>query len=113
MKVDGNNITMTRGDSETISIFCRNEDLTIVPLVTGDKIYFTVKTNVHEVIIILQKIITIFTDGKAIVIIAPLDTKELKFKSYVYDVQLTKADGTVSTIIPPSKFIIGGEATYE
>ena len=113
MKVDGNNITMTRGDSETISIFCRNEDLTLAPFVTGDIIYFTVKANMHEEIITLQKIITIFTDGKAIVVIAPLDTKELAFRSYVYDVQLTKADGTVSTIIPPSKFIIGGEVTYE
>jgi len=113
MKVDGNNITMTRGDSETISIFCRNEDLTLVPLVTGDIIYFTVKANMYKEIITLQKIITIFTDGKAIVIIAPLDTKELEFRSYVYDVQLTKADGTVSTIIPPSTFTIGGEVTYE
>ena len=113
MKVDGNNITMTRGDSEAISIFCRNEDLTIVPLVTGDKIYFTVKVNVYQEIIILQKIITTFTDGKAIVVIVPLDTKDLEFRSYVYDVQITRADGTVSTIIPPSKFIIGGEVTYE
>ena len=113
MKVDGNNITMTRGDSETILIFCKDILETIVPFVTGDKIYFTVKVNMYQEIIILQKIITIFTDGKAIVVISPIDTKDLEFRSYIYDVQITKADGTVSTIIPPSKFIIGGEVTYE
>ena len=113
MKVDGNNITMTRGDSETISIFCKDILGTIVPFVTGDIVYFTIKRNIHEEIITLQKIITIFIDGKAIAVISPIDTKELEFISYVYDVQLTKADGTVSTIISPSKFTIGGEVTYE
>jgi len=113
MKVDGNNITMTRGDSETILIFCKDILGTIVPFVIGDKVYLTIKRDIHEEAIILQKIITIFTDGKAIAVIAPLDTKDLEFISYIYDVQITKADGTVSTIISPSKFIIGGEVTYE
>ena len=113
MKVDGNNITMTRGDSETISIFCKDILGTIVPFVTGDTVYFTIKRDIHEEAIILQKIITIFTDGKAIAVILPIDTKALEFMAYIYDVQITKADGTVSTIIPPSKFTIGGEVTYE
>ena len=113
MKVDGTKITMTRGDSETISVSCKDILGTVVPLVTGDTVYFTIKRDIHDTNIILQKIITIFTDGKAIVVILPIDTKALEFISYIYDVQITKADGTVSTIIPPSKFIIGGEVTYE
>ena len=113
MKVDGTKITMTRGDSETISIFCKDILGTAVPFVTGDTVYFTIKRDIHEANIILQKIITTFIDGKAIVTILPIDTKALEFISYIYDVQLTKADGTVTTIIPPSKFTIGGEVTYE
>jgi hypothetical protein len=32
----------------------------------------------------------------------------MSFRSYYYDIQLTRADGTVKTIIPPSKFTIKG-----
>jgi len=44
----------------------------------------------------------------------PADTKDLPAPlECVYDLQLSKADGSVITIIRPSKFTIEGEVTYE
>lgn len=113
MKVSGKNMTMTRGDSEVIVIECSLEDGTAMPFLEGDTVYFTVKETIRDEEKVLQKVITEFTDGKAIINIEPEDTKSLLFKTYVYDVQLTTAEGTVRTIIPPSKFTIGGEVTYD
>lgn len=113
MKISGSNISMIRGDSETISVSCQDTLGDPIPLVTGDKIYFTVKDNVNTEIKILQKVIENFVDGVAYIDILPSDTKQLKYKEYVYDIQLTLADQTITTIIPPSKFKIEGEVTYE
>ena len=113
MKVVGTNISMTRGDSETITISCWDEDNIFIPLVSGEIIFFTVKENTSTTTIIIQKIINIFTDGKAIIEIVPSDTHELKYKQYVYDVQLVRPINIVTTIIVPSKFTITDEVTYE
>ena len=56
---------------------------------------------------------TVFIDGKAIVNLESADTANLKFKTYVYDIQWTKADNSVTTLIPASKFVVTEEVTYE
>ena len=61
---------------------------------------------------IIERIITEFDDGEAL-IINPQDINDLRFASYVYDIQLTRENGMVKTIIPPSQFIITGEVTYD
>ena len=115
MKVNGKNVSMVRGDSESVTVFCRerNEDGTYnqIPFVTGDTIYLTVKARATDTTPVFQKTITEFTDGKAIVDIEPSDTKDLTPTDYVYDVQWTKADNTVKTIIPKSKFTIEIDVT--
>ncbi|HEY5588900.1 MAG TPA: hypothetical protein VIK86_08095 [Candidatus Paceibacterota bacterium] len=113
MKIKGTDISMVRGDSEIITVSCMNSNGINVPLITGDIIYFTIKTNINTSAKILQKIITAFVNGTAIIDISHDDTKDLRFCELKYDVQLTRADGTVTTIIPPSKFSIIGEVTYE
>ena len=113
MKIQGTNISMTRGDSEAIKVTVKDTSGNIIPLASGDTIYFTVRENVLGKTKIIEKIITEFDDGKALINIDPQDTKDLRFASYVYDIQLTKENGTVKTIIPPSQFIITGEVTYD
>lgn len=113
MKVDGKNMSMIRGDSESITVSCSDTNGNLIPLVSGDKIYFTVKEDEYRTEKIFQKIITEFIDGKAVINIIPTDTKNLKFKTYKYDIQLSQANGTVRTIIPPSNFTVGAEVTYE
>ena len=115
MKVNGTNISMIRGDSESFMVSCVDSDGIDLPFQVGDIIYFTVKQNTKTETIILQKTIEEFTaDGKALIPIAPSDTKNLKYGTYVYDVQWTRDNGAVvTTIVSPSKFVIGDEVTYE
>ncbi|MEI6296281.1 MAG: hypothetical protein WCO84_01365 [bacterium] len=114
MNIVGTDISMVRGDSETMTISCTNSQTNLpVPFVTGDTVYFTVKEDAKFTQKKLQKIVTAFVDGKAIINITPQDTKNLEFKNYVYDIQLTAYDTTVKTIIPISVFAVEKEVTYE
>lgn len=113
MEIQGYNITMIRGDTEIIKVSCKDAQGVNVPFKDGDTLYFTVKTSVSTEEKVMQKVITEFSDGVAYINILPEDTKSMSFGTYYYDIQLTRADGTVKTIIPPSKFIIKGEVTYE
>ena len=113
MEIQGYSISMIRGDTETIKISCKNAQGVDVPLEDGDTLYFTVKSSVSTEKKEMQKVITEFPDGIGYINISPDDTKFMSFRSYYYDIQLTRADGTVKTIIPPSIFIVKGEVTYE
>jgi len=113
MKIKGTNISMTRGDSEVIRVTVKDTLGNIIPLVTGDTIHFTVRENVMNETKIIEKIITEFDDGEALITIDPQDTENLKFASYVYDIQLTKENGIVRTIITPADFTITGEVSYD
>ena len=113
MKIQGTNISMIRGDSEAITVSCKDESGADVPLVEGDIVYFTVKISTNTEEKALQKIITEFIEGAALITIFPKDTRELIPNIYYYDIQLNRANGQVKTIVPPSKFTINAEVTYE
>ena len=110
MVIDGKNLTITRGDTDNITVTIKENDIQ-VPLVDGDTVYLTVKKSINDKVIILQKIITAFTEGSAFITINPIDTDDLAFSDYVYDIQLTKVDGTITTLVTPNTFTIGGEVT--
>ena len=113
MIIDGTDITMVRGDSESITVSCKNPDGSVHPFEAGDMVYFTVKKDAYREETILQKIATDFTDGRAMMMIDPEDTRRLDFDVYKYDVQLTTASGRVTTIIPMSNFRATEEITYD
>ena len=113
MTVNGTNLSMTRGDSESITVSCTDGDGEAIDFEVGDIIYLTVKSRTATADIGFQKVITVFEGGKAVINIDPIDTKSLKFIDYVYDVQWTTSTGTVTTIVKPSTFTIEGEVTYD
>lgn len=113
MKIFGTSISMIRGDSESITISLKDNNGDSLYFEDGDTLFLTVKDSINTDIITLQKIVNTFQDNQAIIEIKPEDTKNLKFKDYVYDIQLNKISGYVKTIIPPSKFTIEGEVTYD
>ena len=113
MEIQGYDISMTRGDTETIKVSCEDAQGVGVPLEAGDTLYFTVKPSVGIEEKEMQKVITEFLDGIAYINITPDDTKFMRFGSYYYDIQLNRKNGTVKTIIPPSKFTVKREVTYE
>lgn len=105
-KVRNNTIYLTRGDTfrATISIF--NPDGTSYTPIEGDSIRFAMKENVDDEECLINRDIPIDT---MMLVIYPEDTKELDYGNYVYDIQLTKADGDVDTFITASKL----KLTYE
>ena len=114
MIIDGTNISMIRGDRESITVRCQNPDGSNHPFAEGDKVYFTVKKDAYQAEPVLQKIAREFGEnGEAIIEITPEDTKQLDFTAYKYDVQLSAASGRVTTIIPLSTFKVGEEITDE
>ena len=117
MRIDANNhIRMTRGDSETLTVTCEQR-----PFVEGDILELTMRESKTYPEKVLEKKVSIFEDGKAVIeadacaviVFNPEDTSGLKFKEYVYDIQLTQADGTVTTIVKPAAFTIEFEVTYD
>ena len=110
LTVDKDNaIHLTRGDTARLLLS------SVVNLVTGkeyilsadDTVTFTVKKTVYDTAPAVQ----ITVPGGAAIHIKPEDTKEMAFGNYLYDVQLTTADGDVYTVIPPTKFEVLKEVT--
>lgn len=96
---------MTRGDTETFTVKYE-ENAIPIPFVLGDEVYFTIKLNAD---LILQKIITTFTDGTAIIELQSSDTRDLRVLTYKYDIRLKKANGVVVTLVHPANFEIERE----
>ena len=115
MTIKIRNITMVRGDSESITVKCFTESggtKTASPFTTGDTVTFTVRKDPKSTIL-LQKAITEFDEnGYAVILLYPEDTSGMDFGKYVYDIQLTRSDDSVTTIVPISSFILAEEVTY-
>jgi len=101
--VDGTKIWLTRGDTfrAKVGIFecdCECSEESEEPYVPqpGDKIRFAAKRKWTSSDIVIEKDIPIETQ---ILELQPEDTKELSFRPYVYDIQLTYANGDVDTFI--------------
>lgn len=96
IKLFGNEITMTRGDTVRLGLTLLNMDNTEYELQEGDKVYFTVKSGDRE------RISREVSEG---IILYPADTAILEYGKYDYDVEVVRANGDVNTVIV-SKLII-------
>ncbi len=116
MTNDSTNISMIYGDSKSLIISCSQAGVA-VPLVNGDTVYFTVKVKTSDTNKVLQKVVTTFTDGKALIEILPADKVVFQVDklpvNYVYDVQINFANGSVKTVIEPSAFTVNPGVTDE
>ena len=77
----------------------------------GDIVYFTVNTELEKENPVLQKKITEFTNGKAIIHLTSKET-DLKIGNYLYDIEVDTADGRVDTVVGPAKFKVVGGVKY-
>lgn len=107
VEVRGTTITITKGDDATIAVQIFDSDGSEYVPRTGDKVRFAMKKNYSDAEPVLVKDIPISTME---LILKPADTKNLESGpvrgKYKYDIELTKADGTVDTFIPRADFII-------
>lgn len=94
--INGNTITLTRGDTlqATVSIkTAQGEDY--VPQ-SGDVIRFAMKKNYCDASPVITKTIP---NNTLLFELEPEDTKTLNFGKYVWDMQITYANGAVDTFI--------------
>jgi hypothetical protein len=114
MKVIDNKVYLTRGDTGSLTLNIKDEKTNLPYLLKDDDVlYFTVKKNINTNTKSFQKVITSFNEGVAEIFITNADTKDLPFGEYVYDCQVTSADGSINTVIKPKPFYITEEVTNE
>lgn len=95
-KVEGTTIYLTRGDTFEAYVTPMTDEGTEYVFQPGDTMRFACKKKYADPEPLILKDIPTNT---CLLELEPSDTKELKFGSYVYDIQLTYADGKVDTFI--------------
>lgn len=94
--VKGTEIILTRGDTFKATLTIQDSTGSIYVPQQGDVIRFAVKKRYSDNKILIAKII----DNNTLMLkLNPEDTKPLMFGTYVYDVELTYANGDVDTFI--------------
>ena len=106
---DNGTIQLTRGDTARLEITIKNSlDGNEYLMDPDDVLTFTIKKSVKDSESLVKK----ESHGHNAFHIEPKDTEELSFRKYFYDVQLTRANGDVYTVIVPTIFEILKEVTY-
>lgn len=95
-EVKGTAISLTRGDTCTIKIDILDQDGMIYLPREGDVVRFAAKKDFSKGAPAILKEVPIDT---MVLKLDPEDTKQLEYGKYVYDVELTKANGDVDTFI--------------
>lgn len=90
-------IMLTRGDTFVAKIELAYEDDTPAEVENGATLRFALKEDYEDTDTLILKDIPIDT---MVLKLDPEDTKSLDYGTYVYDVQLTHANGDVDTVIP-------------
>lgn len=111
MEIEGAQLRMIRGDTEVVTVTCETEEGVPRPFEAGDTVILTVAWEAGEQV--LQKRVSHFTDGAAVIALDHADTNDLLPGRYRYDVQMNAADGSVKTIVVPGDFVLEGDVTRE
>lgn len=100
MRISGKTLGMVRSDTEPLTWYMVDINDTIIPLVTGDTVYFKLWADEDTETPLLTKTLTSFTaDGKAEFTFAPADTKDIEPGEYFYSIYVVYADTDEQTPI--------------
>lgn len=97
---DGNDITLTRGDSFSLGIELKGRTFA-----DGCEGLFTIKNTARSTEPLIEKRVPIEDNG-AVIVLDPEDTKDLNFKTYYWDFRIIDLDGNVSTPMDVAAFTI-------
>ena len=108
-----NKITLTRGDTLRVKVEIIKNEEPYTPE-DGDRVRFALKhptmlpdgSDYSDVDPLIIKEIPIDT---MILELEPADTKSFAFGKYIYDIEITFADGTVDTFITAAPFVLSEE----
>lgn len=107
LQIIGTQIRLTRGDTAYLTVSLTGPDGAPYELDPADTLVFSVKRFASDAKYAFQKTAA----GSGQFKILPEDTAGLSFAPYKYDVQATKANGDVCTVVPSSVFEILEEVT--
>jgi hypothetical protein len=107
LRVKNNEIYLTRGDTASFTLDIVDDTGAKYEITDDDQVLFTVKRSTSDTAVILQKAVVDKT-----ITIKPAETAGLPYGTYYYDVQLSRPDGFVATVITPTPFIICEEVTF-
>ena len=96
IKIDGTTITMTRGDTLSLTVNIYDQEGHAYAPDPGDAIRFAMKKDYEDAEPLIIKSID---PADFQLIVEPEDTKALEYGRYVYDIELTTASGVVDTFI--------------
>lgn len=95
-KIVGSKIMLTRGDTLKAVVNMVKPDGDYYEPQEGDSIRFAMKKSFSDESVLLEKDIP---NDSRMLWLKPEDTKEFPFGSYVYDIQITYANGDIDTFI--------------
>lgn len=104
IQIDGTYIRITKGDTLRILLELEKNGQKFEPQ-DGDNIRFAMKRHKND-----QECVIIKAIGKDLLLtLEASETEQLELGKYIYDIQITYADGTVDTFIAESTL----QVTYE
>lgn len=113
LKISGNKISLTRGDSAYITISVNDVDGNPYELGDGDQIRCQVRTAPNTGELVATGEILYQEDGTIVWYLRPSDTSGLDVKKYYWDAQLELSNGDIFTFIPSSIFKLTDEVTMD
>lgn len=107
-RIDGTKISLTRGDTLRVQIFLKKDGVEYIPD-QNDQIRFALKRPIMNSDRSAYKdrsplILKSIPVSSMMLILSPEDTSSLCFGKYVYDIEMTFANGDVDTFIPNATF---------
>lgn len=94
--ISGTTISLTRGDTFEAVVQIQDAEGNAYVPAEGDTIRFALKADYEDTVPLVVRDIPIDT---MLLTLKPENTKKLAFGKYVYDIQLTYADGRVDTFV--------------
>ena len=95
-RISGTSITLTKGDTLKATITMLHPDGTVYTPAEDDEIKFAMKREYSDSAPVVEKIIP---HNTMLLKLEPADTSGLQVRKYVYDIQITYANGDVDTFI--------------
>ena len=95
-KVSGTNIMLTKGDTFKATVTMTKSDGSSYTPSAEDEVRFAMKKNYTDQTPAVLKVIP---NDSLLLKLDPADTKNLEVGKYVYDIQITYANGDVDTFI--------------
>lgn len=105
-KITNNKITLTRGDTFKADLQLTDATGSLYIPEEGDEIRFAMKEDFCDS---LPAIVKIIPNDTLLLWLEPEETKHLPVGRYVYDIQITFANGDIDTFINHASFILAEE----